>query len=81
MSRTNIIITILPSYYIPKNLQNTFSKTALKYYKEFRSVRTEAIRWVKITIYSGMKIKVETTVKEIDKQLLDFITIDVLNIE
>ena len=32
-------------------------------------------------IYIGMKLKVETTVKEIYQQLLEFVTIDVLKIE
>ena len=36
---------------------------------------------VKITIDTGNKIKVETGVKEIDQQLLDFITIEIIKIE
>ena len=31
-----------------------------------------------MTTDTGMKLEFETTVKEIDQQLLDFITIDVL---
>ena len=36
---------------------------------------------MKITTYTGKKLKVETRVKERDQQLLDFITIDVIKIE
>ena len=64
-----------------QNPQNTISQNALKHYNQFRSVITEALGWLKITTDKGMKLKVETTSKEIYQQLLDFITIDVLNIE
>ena len=66
---------------MPQNPQNKISQTALKYYNEFRGVRTEALRWLKITTDTGTKLKVETTAKEIFQQLLNFITIDVLKIE
>ena len=65
---------------MPKNLQNKICQTALKHDSEFRGVRTEALKWVKITIYTGTKIKFKTTVKERDQQLLESITTDVLNI-
>ena len=42
--KTNIIIPIWPSYYMPQKPQNTISKTALKYYNEFRNIKTEALR-------------------------------------
>ena len=44
-------------------------------------VRSEDLRWLQITTDTGKKLKVETTIKERDQQLLEFITIDVLNIE
>ena len=34
-----------------------------------------------MTTDTGIKFKVETSAKEIDQQLLDFITIDILKIE
>ena len=52
---------------MPQKPQNTISQTALKYYNQFRSVRTEALRWVNITTYTGIKLKVETTENERDK--------------
>ena len=66
---------------MPQNPQNTINKNALKYYNQFRSVITKALRWVQITTDIGMKVKVETTVKEIHTKLLEFITIYVLKIE
>ena len=72
---------LCPSHYMPQNQQNIIIKTALKHDNQFISVRTEAIRWLHFTIDTGMKLKVETIFKERDKKLLDFITIDVRNIE
>ena len=77
---TNITIPLGPSYYMPQNPQKTISQTELKHYNEFRSVGTEALRWVKITTDIGMKLKLDKK-NRIDQQLLDFITIDVLKIE
>ena len=65
---------------MPQN-PNKICQTALKHYNQFRSVRTEDLRWLQITIYTGIKPKVETKVKERYHQLLDFITIYVFNIE
>ena len=62
------------------NPQNITSQTALKHYNQFRSVRTESLRWLQIITDTVMKLKVETTVTEIYKHLLYFITIDVINI-
>ena len=64
---------------MPQNSQNTIIQTALKYYNQFRSVITEAHRWIQITVDAGIEFKVETTVKERYHQLLNLITIDLLN--
>ena len=48
---------------MPKNPQNKISQTTLKHYNQFRSVRTEALRWLKTTTDTGKRLKVETTVK------------------
>ena len=61
--KTNIIISLWPSYYMQQNPQNTISKTAIKHYIEFISVRTEYLRWVKMTTYTVIKLRVGTTVK------------------
>ena len=66
--KTNIIIPLWTSYYIPQNPKNTVSQTELKHYNEFRNVKTEALRWVKMTTCTGIK-------------LLDFITIDIIKLE
>ena len=54
--KTNIIIPLWSSYYMP---QNIIIKTALKNYNQFRSIITEALVWLKITTDTGNKIKVE----------------------
>ena len=61
--------------------QNKIRQIALKHYNEFINVRTEALRWFKITTYTGNKIKAETEVKEIDQKLLDFITSEIIKVE
>ena len=66
---------------MPHNPQKTISQTSLKHYNEFRNVRTEALIWVQMTTYTGIKLKVETSAKEIYQQLLDFINIDILKLE
>ena len=77
----DIIIPLWPSYYMTQTPQNTISQTEIKHYNEFRSFITEALRWLQITTDRVNKLKVETTVKKIKQQLLDLITIDVINIE
>ena len=66
---------------MPQKPQNTISQTVLKNCNQLKNVRTEAIIWVKIATDSRIKLKVETTVKERDKQLLEFISIDILKME
>ena len=56
--KTEKILLLRPSNYIPQNPQNTISQTVLKHCNESRSVRTEDLRWVKITTDTGTKIKV-----------------------
>ena len=75
------IKSLRSSCYIPINLQNIISQTTLKHYNQFRSKITEAIRWLQIATDTGKKLKFKTTVKARYQQLLDFIKIDVLNIE
>ena len=60
ISKTNIIIPLWLSYYMPQNQQNTISQTSLKHYNEFINVRTEALKWVQMTTDTGIKFKVET---------------------
>ena len=48
---------------MPKNPQNTRSQTVLKDYTRFISIRTDELRWLQITTYTGKKVKVETESK------------------
>ena len=38
--KTNIIIPLWPSCYMPQNPQNAISQTDFKYYNQFRRVKT-----------------------------------------
>ena len=66
---------------MPQNPQNTIIEIELKHYNQFIGVKIEYLRWLQITTDTGNKLKVETTIRERDQRLLDFITIDVLQIE
>ena len=66
---------------MPQDPNNKISQTTLKYQNEFRNIRTEALRWVKMTTDTGIKIKVETSAKERNQQLLDSIIINILKLE
>ena len=68
--KTNIIIPLWLSYYMPQNPQNKMSQTELKHYNKFRSIRNEAVRWLQITKHTQKKLKVGMEVKERDQQLL-----------
>ena len=46
ITKTKIIISLWPSYYISQNSENTISQTALEHYNQFISVRNEALRWL-----------------------------------
>ena len=45
---------------MPKHPQKTIIEKLLKHYNKFRSVTTEALRWLKITTDTEKKINVET---------------------
>ena len=66
---------------MPQNPQNTIIKTAFKHYDQFRSVRTESLRCLKIATDTGKKHKASNEVKERYQQLLDFIRICIIKIE
>ena len=63
-----------------QNPQNKISQTALERYNGFRDVITEDLIWLKMTTDTGIKFKVETSAKERDQQLFDFITVDILKL-
>ena len=52
---------------MPQNPQNKIDKTELNHYNKLRSLITEALGQVQITIYKGMKLKAETLAKERDQ--------------
>ena len=63
ITKTNIVIPLLPSYYILQKPQNTINQTSLKHYNKFRCLRTEDLIWLHIDTDTGKKLKVETTFK------------------
>ena len=66
---------------MPQNPQNKIIQTALKNCNKFRNVRTEDLRWLQTTTDTGIKFKVDTSTKERDQQLSDFINIYTIKLE
>ena len=60
------------------NPQNTISTTAIKKYNEYRSVRVEALEWIKITSAEGKSTRVPTERKTVEKEVLDYIKLDIM---
>ena len=78
VSNTDLIIPLWPVYYMPDNPQNTISQPAIKFYNKFRSVRTEALRWIQFVQPCGKKTRTNTMSRQRDEQLLDFLQIDII---
>ena len=72
-----LIITLWPAYHMPNNPQNTISQPALKFYNKFRSVRTEALDWIKLTDQQGKTTRISTLKQFQHRQKLDYIDIDI----
>ena len=45
---------------MPQTPQHIIGQTELKHYNQFRSIRTESLRWLKFTAGLGGNFKVET---------------------
>ena len=74
----DIIIPLYPSYLMENNPQNTISTTAIKQYNDYRSVRVEALEWLKITSAEGQSTRVSTERKLVENEVLDYIKIDIM---
>ena len=62
---------------MPNNPQNTLGLTALKFYGNMRSVRLEALSWLKIVDKEGNTARTTTIPRYHNSQLMDYITIDI----
>ena len=62
---------------MPNNPQNTLGLTALKFYGNMRSVRLEALSWLKIVDKEGNTARTTTIPRYHKSQLIDYITIDI----
>ena len=51
--KSDIIIPLYPCYYAPTFPQHTLSPPAIKHYNNYRSVRTEALSWVRLVSETG----------------------------
>ena len=54
--KSDIILPLYPCYYAPSFPQHTISPPAIKHYNHYRSVRTEALSWVRLVSESGQKL-------------------------
>ena len=58
-TKTNIIIPLWPTHYMPKNPQNKICQIDLKHCDQFRSVRIESLQWMTFTTDSWNKLKLK----------------------
>ena len=73
-----LIIPLYPCYLMKNNPQNTISTTAIKKYNDFRSVRIEALEWVRFTDANGKSVRVRTNQEKVKEEVLDYITYDIM---
>ena len=77
----DLIIPLYPTYLMTQNPQNTLSTTAIKKYNEFRSVRIEALEYLKLTENRGKSTRIHTNNRMINKDTLDYLDITILKFE
>ena len=73
-----LIIPLYPCYLMTNNPQNTVSTTAIKKYNEFRSVRQEALEWIRFTDSNGKSVRIRTCQDKVQDEVLDYITFDIM---
>ena len=73
----NMFIPLYPCFFMPDNPQNTLGNNALKKYNNFRSVRQEAIEWVRFTDAKGKSTRINVDKDSVNSQLLDYIRIEI----
>ena len=79
--KTEIIISLYPCYYAPTFPQNTLSPPAIKHYNRYRSVRTEALSWVRLVSETGQKFFLKMTKENHSSELLDYTTIEIMKFD
>ena len=74
---SNHLYLLYPSYHIPNNPQDTLSLSALKYYSEARSVRIEALSWLRVVSNAGDSVQVPTIPVYQKTELQDYVSINI----
>ena len=64
-----------------QNPQNTLSTTAIKKYNEYRSVRIEALEYLKLTDNRGKSTRIHTNKRMTNNETLDYVSLTLLKIE
>ena len=65
-------------YYAPTFPQYTLSPPAIKHYNSYRSVRTEALSWVRLVSETGKKIFLQMVKEHHSSELLDYSIIEIM---
>ena len=81
LSATDIILPLYPCYYAPSFPQNTLSPPAIKHYNKYRSVRTEALSWVRLVSDTGRKVFLKMDQYKHGKELLDYTAIEIMEFQ
>lgn len=64
-----------------QNPQNTLSTTAINKYNEYRSVRIEALEYLKLTDNRGKSTRIHTNKRMTNNETLDYVSLTLLKIE
>ena len=78
LPNSSIIIPMYPCYHMPHNPQDTLGLPALKFYSRMRSVRLEALSWLKLVTEKGASMRTTTIPHYNQEELLDYIMLDVI---
>ena len=78
INTTKDIHVLYPYYYMPDNPQNTMGLPALTYYEEMKSVRLEALAWIRFATKGGTTLMQTTIPHYYKSQLMDYIPITIV---
>ena len=77
--KADIVLPLYPCYYAPSFPQHTISPPAIKHYNKYRSVRTEALSWVRLVSETGDKVFLKMNAQNHTTELLDYTTVEIMS--
>ena len=75
------VVPLYPTYLMNRYPHNALSTTAIRKYNEFRSVRIEALEYLKLIDNRGKATRIHTNKCMINIEILDYLDITILKFE